>query len=256
METTVNGRRVNYIDCGQGKQTVLLLHGWGVDSSVYHLIIDHLSAYCRVIAPDLPGFGGSAEPEVPFSPTDFANFVVDFTAKLGVNEVVGIGHSNGGRVLIELLARKDCPLTFKKAILLDSAGLPAHHSLKYYVRVYTFKCLKRVLKLSPIRRLFPHALEQAQKRFGSDDYRKASPIMRQSMVLALQKDMTPYLSQIRVPTLLIWGKDDTATPLSDAKIMERLIPDAGLVELPGGHFAFAESFGLCRRVLDSFLQGE
>ena len=107
-----------------------------------------------------------------------------------------------------------------------------------------------------VQKLFPHALENAQKRFGSDDYRKASPIMRQSMVLALQKDMTPYLSQIHVPTLLVWGKDDTATPLSDAKIMERLIPDAGLVELSGGHFAFAESFGLCRRVLDSFLQGE
>ena len=255
-EITINGRRVHYIDSGSGEKSVLLLHGWGVDSSVYHLIINHLSSYCRVLAPDLPGFGGSEEPAVPFSPTDFADFVVEFTAQLGVNDVIGIGHSNGGRVLIELLSRKQCPLHFKKAVLMDSAGLPAHHSLGYYVRVYTFKFLKRVLSLPFVQKLFPHALENAQKRFGSDDYRKASPVMRQSMVLALQKDMTPYLSQIRVPTLLIWGKDDTATPLSDAKIMERLIPDAGLVELSGGHFAFAENFGLCRRVLDSFLQGE
>ena len=256
METTVKGLRVRYVDCGSGCQTVLLLHGWGVDSSVYHLLIDHLSAYCRVIAPDLPGFGGSEEPGVPFSPADYADFVLAFAAQLGITEAVGMGHSNGGRVLIELLSRKNCPLHFYKAVLLDSAGIPARHSVKYYVRVYTFKLVKRVLALPPFHRLFPNALEKAQRRFGSDDYRKASPVMRQSMVLALKTDMTPKLADISVPTLLIWGKDDTATPLADAKIMEQRIPDAGLVVLAGGHFAFAESFGQCRRVLDSFLQGE
>lgn len=256
METTVNGLRVRYMDCGSGDQAVLLLHGWGVDSSVYHLLINHLSTYCRVVAPDLPGFGGSEEPKVPFSPADFADFVLAFAAQLGIAEAVGMGHSNGGRVLIDLLSRKNCPLHFCKAILLDSAGIPARHSAKYYVRIYTFKFIKRVLALPFSRRLFPNALEKAQSHFGSDDYRKASPVMRQSMVLALKTDMTPRLADIRVPTLLIWGKDDTATPLADAKIMERLIPDAGLVVLAGGHFAFAQSFGQCQRVLDSFLRGE
>ena len=80
--------------------------------------------------------------------------------------------------------------------------------------------------------------------------------MRQSMVIALKTDVTPLLPRISVPTLLLWGKDDTATPLRDAQIMEKLIPDAGLVVLNGGHYAFAESFGQCRRVLDSFLQGD
>lgn len=77
--------------------------------------------------------------------------------------------------------------------------------------------------------------------------------MRQCMVLALGEDMAPLLPRIAVPTLLIWGRDDTATPLADGKRMEALLPDAGLVELPGGHYAFAESFGICSRVLDSFL---
>ncbi len=256
METTVNGLHVQYIDCGSGNQTVLLLHGWGVDSSVYHLLTNHLSAYCRVVAPDLPGFGGSEEPSTPFSPSDYADFVVAFAAQLGITEVVGMGHSNGGRVLIDLLSRKNCPLRFSKAVLLDSAGIPARHSLAYYARVYTFKLFKRMAAVPFVKRFFPNALEKAQKRFGSDDYRKASPVMRQSMVIALKTDMTPRLSDISVPTLLLWGKDDTATPLADAKIMERLIPDAGLVVLAGGHFAFAQSIGQCRRVLDSFLQGE
>ena len=256
LEININGKRIQYIDQGSGKYTMLLLHGWGVDGSLYHLLTDHLSSYCRVLVPDLPGFGGSEEPDHPYTPADFANFVVDFTNALGVTEVIAMGHSNGGRVLIDLLSREHCPLTVTKAILLDSAGIPAKHSFSYYVRVYTFKCIKRIVGLPGMRFLFPDAISKAQKHFGSADYQKASPVMRQSMVIALKTDATPLLHRIRVPTLLIWGKDDTATPLRDAKIMEQHIPDAGLVVLAGGHYAFAESFGQCRRVLDSFLKGE
>ena len=256
MEITVNGKRIRYIDQGNGAQTILLLHGWGVDGTLYHLLTNHLSAYCRVLVPDLPGFGGSEEPDRPYTPSDFADFVLAFTKALGVTDVIGMGHSNGGRVLIDLLAREHCPLNITRAILLDSAGIPAKHTLSYYLRVYTFKCIKRLAVLPGIRSLFPNAVEKAQKRFGSSDYKQASPVMRQSMVIALKTDVTPLLPRIKVPTLLIWGKDDTATPLRDAKIMEQHIPDAGLVVLNGGHYAFAESFGQCRRVLDSFLQGE
>ena len=256
MEMMLNGKRVHYLDKGCGPQTVLLLHGWGVDGSVYHLLTDHLSQYCRVLVPDLPGFGGSEEPNHPYSPNDYADFVLAFTAALGVTEVIGMGHSNGGRILIHLLSRDHCPLTIRKAILLDSAGIPAKHSFSYYARVYTFKFIKRLATLPGIRSLFPSAIERAQKRFGSADYSTATPVMRQSMVIALKSDVTPLLSHIRVPTLLIWGKDDTATPLRDGKQMEKHIPDAGLVVFSGGHFAFAENIVQCRRVLDSFLQGE
>lgn len=254
METTVNGLRVQYIDQGAGEQTVLLLHGWGVDSRVYHLIINHLSSYCRVIAPDLPGFGGSEEPPVPWNTKAYGDFVLAFCAGLGVTDVVAMGHSNGGRIWLELLSREHCPLTVRKAVLLDSAGIPTKHSAKYYIRVYTFKTLKFFASLPGIRHLFPHAVERARARFGSADYRQASPVMRQSMVLALGLDCTPMLPRIQASTLLIWGRNDTATPLSDAQLMEKRIPDAGLVVLEGGHYAFAEQFPQCRRVLDSFLK--
>ncbi len=254
MELTVNGLRVRYIDQGTGNTTVLLLHGWGVEASLYHRVINHLAAYCRVIAPDLPGFGGSEEPPVPYTPDDYADFVAAFAAALGITEAVVIGHSNGGRVLIKLLSRDTVPFQVKKAILMDSAGLPAHHSLSYYIKVYSFKCIKWLFSLPGLRTLFPHAIEKARSRHGSADYQAASPLMRRSMVLALNEDVTPLLSRIRASTLLIWGKDDTATPLSDGQTMERLIPDAGLVVLEGGHWAFAESFDRCKAVLDVFIK--
>ena len=254
MELTVDGLRVQYIDRGAGEQTVLLLHGWGVDGSLYHLITDHLSGYCRVIVPDLPGFGGSEEPPRPWTPSEYGDFVLKFCAALGIAEAVTIGHSNGGRILLDLLSRDELPITVKKAILMGCAGLPAKHSFKYYMRVYTFKTVKWVLSLPGIRHLFPDAVNKARKKFGSDDYRKASRVMQQSMVLALGTDMTDRLSRIKASTLLVWGRNDTATPLRDGQKMEKLIPDAGLVVLEGGHYAFAEQAAQCHRVLDVFLK--
>lgn len=254
VELNVDGLRVRYIDQGSGSQTVLLLHGWGVDGSLYHLVTDHLSGYCRVIVPDLPGFGGSDEPPKPWTPTDYGDFVLHFCEALGITDVIAMGHSNGGRIWLELLSRSFLPLTVKKAVLMGCAGLPAKHSFKYYVRVYTFKTVKWVLSLPGIRHLFPEAVNKARRRFGSDDYRKASRVMQQSMVLALGTDMTDRLPHIAASTLLIFGRNDTATPLRDGQTMEKLIPDAGLVELDGGHYAFAEQFPQCRRVLDAFLK--
>lgn len=255
MDIVVDGLHIRYIDRGpaDARATVLLLHGWGVDGSIYHLITDHLSDRFRMVVPDLPGFGGSQEPPAPWTLDDYADFVERFAGKLGLREVVGMGHSNGGRILIKLLSRSASPLSIRKAVLIDSAGVKPRHGPGYYLKIYAFKTAKVFFRLPGIRSLFPHAVEKAGKRFGSADYAKASPLMRQCMVLALQEDLTPLLPHIAVPTLLLWGKDDTATPLSDGKRMEALIPDAGLVELPGGHYAFAESFGICSRVLDSFL---
>lgn len=255
MDIEVDGLHIQYIDQGPAdpRATVLLLHGWGVDGSLYHLITDHLSGRFRVVIPDLPGFGGSQEPPVPWTPDGYADFVERFAEKLGLRDVVGMAHSNGGRILIKLMARSASPLAVQKAVLIDSAGIKPRHGPRYYLKVYTYKAAKAIFRLPGVRSLFPHAVENAQKRFGSADYAKASPLMRQCMVLALGEDMAPLLPRIAVPTLLIWGRDDTATPLADGKRMEALLPDAGLVELPGGHYAFAESFGICSRVLDSFL---
>ena len=104
METTINGLRVRYIDEGTGPE-VLLLHGWGAEASVYRLIIDHLSSRFRVVAPDLPGFGGSEEPPKPWNADDFADFAVAFASAAGLREPVLIGHSNGGRTILRLLSR-------------------------------------------------------------------------------------------------------------------------------------------------------
>ena len=79
-------------------------------------------------------------------------------------------------------------------------------------------------------------------------------MMRAVMSICVNEDLKEFMPSIKAPTLLIWGENDTATPLSDAKTMERLIPDAGLVSFPDcGHYSFLDNPGQFRAVLQSFL---
>ena len=78
--------------------------------------------------------------------------------------------------------------------------------------------------------------------------------MRETLVKVVNEDLEPLLSNIKQSTLLVWGTEDTATPLTDAKIMESLIPDSGIVEVKGaGHYSFLEQPQLVNAVLNSFL---
>ena len=249
MTVQVQGLETAYYDSDpenrDDRPVVLFLHGWGAPVATYTLLLEHLAGYCRVVAPDLPGFGGSEEPPEPWAVDDFVDFVQKFAAFAGLNSPVLIGHSNGGRIIIKLMNCPTLPFAVPKIVLMDAAGIRAKHGPGYYVKVYSYKAAKRLL---------PSLAEKMRGKVGSADYKNASPVMRQTMVRALNEDLTPLLSGIRVPTLLIWGENDTATPLSDGQRMEKSIPDAGLVVLKGaGHFAFAERWGQCRRVLDAFI---
>lgn len=244
MDILIDGRKVHYIDEGQGPE-VLILHGWAAPAETYRRIIDYLSPRCRVVAPDLPGFGGSEEPDAPWTVDDFVDFTLKFAEAVHLSAPVLIGHSHGGRIIIKLLNRPDLPLKVPKVILIDSAGIKPKHSPRYYFKVYSYKAAKHLL---------PKLADKMRSKVGSTDYKNASPLMRQTMVLALNEDLTRYLPGIHVPALVVWGEKDTATPLSDGQKMEKLIPDAGLVVLQGaGHYSFLNQWGIFSRVLDSFL---
>lgn len=250
MTIQVQGRTVSYIDTdpkNAGEKPVLLfLHGWGAPAETYRVLLDHLAGYCRVVAPDLPGFGGSAQPETAWSVDDYVDWTIEFSRALSLDEVVLMNHSFGGRISIKLLARRPVPLTVTKAVFMDAAGIRPKRTLKYYIKVYSYKLAKRLL---------PAYAQRMRGKVGSADYRNASDIMRQTMVKCINEDLAALLPHIDVSTLLIWGEADTATPLRDGQLMEKHIPDAGLVVLSGaGHFAFAEQWGICSRVLDTFLK--
>lgn len=92
---------------------------------------------------------------------------------------------------------------------------------------------------------------------GSSDYKASNTILKETMKIILNEDQSYLLPKISVPTLLIWGTLDTATPIEDGMKMERLIPDAGLVKYNGSsHFSYLENLENCNKVLNEFLKND
>ena len=250
----LDGMSIHYEVQGQGPY-VFLLHGWGSNLTLFAAVAQALAVKYTVVSLDFPGCGGSDEPAEPWGMDEYAGFTSDFIATFGPDQVIVLGHSHGGRVGIRLATDPDLPFTVTKLILVDSAGILPKRSLLYHVRVRSYKLGKKVLTWGPVKRVFPDALATLQHNLGSDDYAAASPVMRASLVKVVNSDLEPLLAKITAETLLVWGADDTATPVTDGQTMEKAIPGSGLVVLPkAGHYSFLDQAYTFRRVLESFLQ--
>ena len=249
---TYNGCRLHYTDCGEG-HPILLLHGWGCNTTTFKTIRPFLEAHFRVLTVDFAGFGQSDEPHEVWGVEEYTHSVEALAQAEGVENPILIGHSFGGRVSILYASRHKV----QKVILVDAAGVKPRRSLNYYRKVYTFKLLKRVLPLVAGKARAEKIIEARRAKGGSSDYKQASPMMRRVLSKVVNEDLCHLMPRIKAPTLLFWGENDTATPLADAKKMEKLIPDAGLVTVAGaGHFSFLENTPLFLRVVESFLQKE
>ena len=252
----VNSINTNYIDEGDAAGgSILLLHGWGSNITLFKNIIGMLSPYMRVVAPDMPGFGETDEPEKAWCVDDYVDFIADFCKAVELKNPIMLGHSFGGRVIIKAVTKAQEPLCPPKIILTDSAGIKPKQSLKSKISTKTYKAGKAVMSTAPMKKLFPNAVDNMRNRRGSADYLAASPVMRQTLVKVVNEDLTDLLPKIKQSTLLIWGDKDDATPLSDGQQMEKLIPDSGLVTIENaGHYAFLDGWYTFSRVLVSYLE--
>jgi len=231
---------VNYIDEGEG-DVILLLHGWGSNITLFRGIIETLSPGHRVVAPDMPGFGKTPEPPEPWCVDDYVDFVMKFLDSLHIKEFSVLVHSFGGRVLFKMNARENLPYIIHKAVLIDSAGIMPKKTWKQRMGLRLYKMARWVMSTRVLHFLYPDAVEDMRRKRGSADYNNATPTMRETLVRVVNEDLKPLIGRMSCPTLLIWGDADTATPLTDARTMEGLIKDAGLIVCKGaGHYSFLE----------------
>jgi len=249
--------KIAYSKYGNGEKLLLILHGWGCNKELFSSVAEHLSSAYTVVVPDLPGFGESAEPSQPYSVEDCTRRIIDFIKYLGFKKVSLMGHSYGGRVIIKMFSIGVLPFEIERVCLVDAAGIKPKKSLGQHLSLLFYKAGRKVLSLPPFKKLFPDAIDNWRRKRGSADFNSASEVMKKTLVLAVNEDLTKCLKNITAPTLLFWGDKDDATPLSDAKIMEKHIPDAGLVVLEGGsHYSFLENTPFFLRVADSFFLTE
>lgn len=236
-DITINGINVHYRQVGKG-EPIILMHGWGCDSSTMSLFERVGLERHEVFNIDLPGFGKSDEPPTPWTVDDYTRMLEEFVKLNAIKNPILLGHSFGGRVAILYASRN----AVNKLILVDAAGIKPSRSLKYYVKVYSYKMARRLYPLILGREKAAAKIEQKRGKSGSTDYRNASPMMRQVLVKAVNNDLSGVMKRIDAPTLLMWGENDTATPITDARKMKRLIPRAGLVTFAGaGHFSFLDN---------------
>lgn len=245
----IEGLELNYKRTGAGLP-IILLHGWGCDLNIFERIQNTLEKNFLVYSIDLPGFGKSTPPKEVWGIEEYTRLVETFIKKKNIQKPILMGHSFGGRISILYASRNETD----KIILVDSAGIKPKRSMEYYFKVYSYKLMKRVVQFLFSEEKAKAIIESKQKKAGSSDYQNALGIMKNILSKVVNEDLKHVMPKIKASTLLIWGENDTATPVSDAKTMEKLIPDSGLVVLKGvGHYSFIEKMGEFQIIVNSFL---
>jgi len=254
LQVKINNWNINYEVIGEGNP-VVLLHGWLADLETMRPIANNLSKNFKVYLVYVVGFGKSDLPEHPLNTNDFGDFLKEFLNTLKIKNPILIGHSNGGRTIINAVGRK--VVKPRKVILIDSAGLKPKRKLGYYLKVGFYKTGKFLLNLLPNTKKIKAFKEKLRNKVGSSDYKSSSNVLKETMKLILNEDLSKLLPNINVPTLLFWGTLDNATPISDGRKMAKLIPDSGLIEYPGSsHFSYLENINNFNTVVNEFLKND
>ncbi len=219
------------------KQSIVILHGWGSNPNRWKSIHDALSDLAKdmggkVYSPFLPGFDGK-DPQKALNIDDYVAWLEKYIEDNRLGDVVLIGHSNGGRIAMRYAATHK---NVAKLVLIAAAGVPnTHLSLKRGV----FKVFAKTGKamLSPLKgtSLYSVAEKVLYKAARESDYLKASPIMKETMQNLLAYDATSDLKKIICPSLCIWGREDSATPLWMGEKIVADIPNCNIKIIDGGH---------------------
>lgn len=239
----LEGSFVSYLRKGVGKD-ILLLHGYGSQKESFYYQTEFLSKSFRVTAPDFLGFGCSEPLTRPWSVGDYAEWLFKFIKAEGLALPHIVAHSFGARVAFKLLSAH--PDIADKLVITGGAGLVKPRSPQYIRRVKAYRRVKR---------LFPRL---AERRFGSEEYRRLSPLMKESYKKIVNEDLRDCAAKIRNKTLLIYGENDTVTPPDEeGSTFNSLICGSRLKIMPCcGHFCFSEEPELFNHLLAEFLFGQ
>ena len=235
---------------------VLLVHGWGANIDLLEPLAQRLSRHgYRCYMFDLPGFGGSAEPDQAFGIFDYAKFCLAYLDHHQLESPHYFGHSLGGR--IGLILGADHKERIQRMVLSNSAGIRVQPGLHSRVRLKLYQYFRNGLSAIGAKDAADYLRHGYNQRYGSTDFQDASPVMRQTLINIVNQDLLAHAARVTVPTILIWGDGDQETPLWMGQKLERVMPDAALIVHEGaGHYAYLDFPDQTAAIMHALFQSE
>jgi pimeloyl-ACP methyl ester carboxylesterase len=264
----VNGIPVYYEERGSGPP-VLFLHGFGDAVFVWEPLLSRVAGY-RLIAMDLKGHGESGKPrDGRYSLRDHAAVVSGLMAALELQDVVVVGQSFGGTVALSGMVRDEALRSRTRALVLIDAPAYPQRMPRFFAILRT-PIVRDILRwivppaanTRSILRLIYHRRElvtdervQLAVENGRKPGAQEAQIATAAMIVPPDADaLTASYSEIRVPTLILWGDHDRLIPLAIGRTLATQIPNAGLDVIPdSGHNPHEEQPAETARLLTSFL---
>lgn len=209
-------------------ETLIILHGWKSARERWQSVKEKIERHeIKVIIPDLPGFKKENEPNEIWNLNDYLDWTKDFIDRVTKEPIFLLGHSFGGRIAIKFAAKY--PERLKALILVSAAGIK-REKLFFLPKTKPFFSILSCFRFLPgyqfFRKIFYRYI------IGKTDYLEVSGLMKETFKKIIKEDLTSYLSQIYIPTLIIWGERDKITPLSDAYLMKKEISNSTLEIIP------------------------
>lgn len=199
------------------KVDLIVLHGWGSNKNLMKKVFSPFMDSFRHIYIDLPGFGNSTC-NLALETKDYARVVELLMVHLNASKDIIMGHSFGGKVALLLEPQV--------LVLISSAGIYVPKSIKVRAKIALFKFLKMF------------GLTKFREFFVAPDAKTLSEPMYQTFKNVVNENFADEFSSFKGKALLCWGKEDTATPLSSAKKINKLIKDSTLLTYDGDHYFF------------------
>lgn len=230
-----------YID-NKKENTLVFLHGWGQNIQMMLPIANSFTKDNNVLVIDLPGHGKSEEPSYAWELDKFVDMLHELFKSLKIKDPILIGHSFGGKLSM-IYASK---YKVKKLVLLSSPYRGEYKKVPFKVKI-----LKKLAKVPGLKSMAEHF----KKHMGSTDYKNATPMMRNILVKHVNYDATDNCKKITVPTIIIWGTNDTTVKIDNAYEIEKLIKDSAVIPYEGRtHFAYLEDKQKTINIINSFIR--
>jgi 3-oxoadipate enol-lactonase len=256
-----------YVDFGQGPP-ILLVHGFPLDHSMWNAQIEALAAGCRVIAPDLRGFGqtplGEVDPQRGLTMEQYADELAELLDALGIREPIALaGFSMGGYIAWQFLRKYANRLRWfvqcdTRALADSDEARAGRLNMAENVAAWGSE---RVAEMMGPKLFTPHTLatrpELTNEFRGIVSRTPPASIAAAQRAMAARPDVSADLSAIRIPTLVLVGELDAISPPAEMRAIANAIPDATFVVIPNaGHMTTIENPAAVNEAFLGFLRNK